>query len=234
MIPSRLITPREPVKCKALPLGRPPALRGTGRCPTSRCSRRPHVVVTCGVLPLARGDVPRARSSPLDAASFADAAAAERRYVGRTTTLLMADSIAALIPGLQALANPPASADSLDRAQAEFGRMPADVRVFYEHMDGTREMTPLEQAAIRFWALSEWKPVTEETTSDLYSELASAPVVADHMIDSWWYALDCSPSSPTFGAVFLVDGASPAVSVAPSFTDFIRAVLSDDWSLYPR
>jgi hypothetical protein len=146
----------------------------------------------------------------------------------------MTHSIAALIPELRGLANPPASAESLDRAHSDFGRLPEDARVFYEHMNGTREMTPVEQAAIRFWALSEWKPVGEETTSDLYSELASAPVVADHMIDSWWYALDCSASSRTFGAVFLVDGARPAVSVASSFANFLRAVLSDDWSLYPR
>ncbi|HVX91563.1 MAG TPA: SMI1/KNR4 family protein [Candidatus Paceibacterota bacterium] len=146
----------------------------------------------------------------------------------------MTDSIEALIVGLRALANPPASAETLRRARSDFGELPEEVRLFYEHMDGTREMTPVEQAAIRFWPISEWKPVARETSPELYPQLASAPLVADHMIDSWWYALDCSPTSRTFGVVFLVDGARPAVSAAPSFTDFVRAVLSDDWSLYPR
>jgi hypothetical protein len=54
------------------------------RRPTSCCSCRPRLVATGTVLALARGEVPRARSSPPVASLFADAAAAEQRYVGRT------------------------------------------------------------------------------------------------------------------------------------------------------
>jgi hypothetical protein len=51
---------------------------------------RQHVVVSI-VLPLARGGLPRARSSVADASRFAGAAAAERRYVGRAEVVVIAE-----------------------------------------------------------------------------------------------------------------------------------------------
>jgi hypothetical protein len=66
------------------------SLRGLARsklvstaCPTCRCSRRPHLILTGILLLVARGGLPRARSSLPGTVSFADAAAAERRYVGQ-------------------------------------------------------------------------------------------------------------------------------------------------------
>jgi hypothetical protein len=46
--------------------------------------RRPHLVATVTASFSPVGEVPRAGSSLLATASFADAAAAERRYVGQT------------------------------------------------------------------------------------------------------------------------------------------------------
>jgi hypothetical protein len=59
------------------------------------------------------------------------------------------------------------------------------------------------------------------------------PIVADHMIDCWWYAIDCSASSKTFGAVFLVDGVRPGALIASTFELFLDCVLTDAPSLYP-
>jgi hypothetical protein len=54
--------------------GQPPPMIGStlprDAPPNKPLKRRPHLVVTCKVLPLARGGVPRARSSPPDASSF--------------------------------------------------------------------------------------------------------------------------------------------------------------------
>ena len=72
---------------RILPTGNPNPARAidSSRAPAQQAveGRRPHLVVTSSVLPLARGEVPRARSSSPVASSFAGAAAAERRYVGR-------------------------------------------------------------------------------------------------------------------------------------------------------
>ena len=82
-------------------------------------------------------------------------------------------------------ANPPVSEKLLLRAGRTFGVLPADLRLFYSRMNGSRDMTPLEQGAIRFWTVDEWKSVGQETPSPLYAAQSAMPIVADHMIDCW-------------------------------------------------
>src|SRR4051794_20309576 len=106
---------------------------------------------------------------------------------------------------LGASANPHASEELLLRAAHTFGALPADLRLFYSQMNGSRDMTPLEHGAIRFWPIQEWKSVEQERASPLYAGFSTMPIVADHMTDCWWYAVDCSAGSQSFGAVYLID-----------------------------
>jgi len=45
--------------------------------------------------------------------------------------------------------------------------------------------------------------------------------------------MDPDERSSTFGAIYLVDGARPAILVTPTFGLFLRAVMDDAGVLYP-
>jgi hypothetical protein len=130
-------------------------------------------------------------------------------------------------------ANAPATESVLVRAERAFGRMPVDLRYFYSRMNGFRDMTPLEYGAVRIWSIDEWKAVGNEISAPMYAPVATIPIVADHMMDCWWYATDSSESSATYGAVYLIDGVRPATLVATNFDGFINCILTDSPSLYP-
>lgn len=101
-------------------------------------------------------------------------------------------------------------------------------------MNGTVDMTPVENGAVIFWALEDWMSVGEIAASPLYSEIAALPIVADYMIDCWWFAADFSQDSIACGTIYRVDGANPPAIVAKTFGDFLRAVIEDRTILYPQ
>jgi hypothetical protein len=57
-------------------------------------------------------------------------------------------------------------------------------------------------------------------------------VIADHSLNSWWYALDVRQSSDLRIPVLLVDGAREPYKVFDSFSGFLRGMLENDAALY--
>jgi hypothetical protein len=54
--------------------------------------------------------------------------------------------------------------------------------------------------------------------------------LADHGIESWWYAAQISARAET--PIFIVDGIRPPRLIAQSFCAFVAAALEDDRSVY--
>ncbi len=109
--------------------------------------------------------------------------------------------------------------------------MPADVRAYFENMDGQGE--DMGSNLFRFWPLSEVKPVSEEL-SDIHSDRFDFPgcfVFADYFIWSWGYAVEMGSSSHTGGAVYCIAGKGHNRKIASSFAEFIRAYMTDHLSI---
>lgn len=115
--------------------------------------------------------------------------------------------------------------------------LPPAVRQYFETVDGTGDDMEGDYY-YTFWPLSAVKPV-EDHLSDangvIYSNRYSYPqcyVFADHLLNSWDYAvkLTLDPNQPA--PVFRVNGAtSPPDQVSPSFREFMTQYLADPKSI---
>lgn len=135
----------------------------------------------------------------------------------------------------------PASAGASEAELATFERqrgviLPADVRGFFELMDGTNGSSSPDD--LTFWSLSQVQPIPEVMTGFHNSCIdlrvpASLPafesyyVFADYMIWSHFYAINLAPNSAH--TVVFVCG-TEWFCVATSFSDFLRIYMQESRS----
>jgi hypothetical protein len=130
---------------------------------------------------------------------------------------------------LQGSARPGLSTGDLVAAERRLGAtFPSDVRALLSAFDGSDNFT--ERAMVTFWPVASWRAVSTEPL------LRGSPrrdtiLIADHLMESWWYALDLGEGSQS--AIYLISGlpGDPPL-VAASISDFLQAVIDDDPVLY--
>ena len=123
---------------------------------------------------------------------------------------------------------PSAIADFEERYQVV---MPTEVRAYFEAMDGQRE--ELGTDFFGFWPLAKVRLVSEEL-NDIHLDRFDFPggfVFADYLCWSWGYAVEMGSSSEIGGAVYFIGGGAPNRLLASSFSEFIRAYVTDSNSV---
>ena len=126
--------------------------------------------------------------------------------------------------------NPGVSTAELTAFESKYHvSLPADLRDYFLTVDGMAEGVS-DDALIRFWALNEVKPITEEaplfSDSTYISEPESLFVFADYCIWSHAYAIRLSSETESPNPVFVIGGEQPE-KVFDSFSDLVTSYLSD-------
>jgi SMI1 / KNR4 family (SUKH-1) len=115
--------------------------------------------------------------------------------------------------------------------------LPPDFRKYLLLVDGSSD-GDMDNCYYRFWPLAEIKPVSEELDDSggvIYSDRFGYPdcfVFADHLINSWLYAVKITKDPAQLAPVFRVT-ASETVGeqLAPSFLEFMTKYANDPASI---
>lgn len=144
----------------------------------------------------------------------------------------LADAIATVV--MRGERNGPCTVDELVKTERRLGIvLPTDVRAFYEHMNGTPDMTDGAHGLITLWSLDKWKRIEDESPEFAQGALANTVVFADHSYWCWAYSARFTADEPKGMEVYVVANGEP-IPIAASFTDFVQMVLSDDRALYGK
>jgi len=114
--------------------------------------------------------------------------------------------------------------------------LPVDVRTYLQTVDGTGR-DHLEGGMNSFWPLADIVPVhvaLDDRDGFVHSERWSFPdcfVFADHMVESWWYAVKLT-ADPTQPAPVYVVGKTDGGQVSNSFAEFMTRYANDPQSIW--
>ena len=133
--------------------------------------------------------------------------------------------------------NVPVRGPASDEHLTEFERrwnveLPADMRSFYQTMDGTSKDSAITDELFCIWPLSEVMPIPDLLPEPHYADyrnIAGASQIlcfSDYMIDSDVFAIR------TFDDNAVISVCTGHRTVASSFTNFISRFLFDRYSLF--
>jgi hypothetical protein len=122
---------------------------------------------------------------------------------------------------------------AIESFQHKYGvALPADVREYLLAVDGSSD-GPMDEHLFRFWPLSEIVPVHEELDERggvVYPDRFAYPdcfVFADHLLNSWLYAVKLTADPEQPGPVYRVTASSnPGEEMSPSFKEFMSRYAS--------
>ncbi len=138
------------------------------------------------------------------------------------------ESTAAICRLLGRDALPGASMDAIAAFEDRYQLiLSSEVRSFLSYMNGSS--TCVLDSLMTFAPLEKWQHPSIDY-GNIYKELSNYFNFADHMLDSWAYAMDLSDRQRT--PVYVIDGVHPPKEIAPSLSAFLDAVCRDAPSLY--
>ena len=104
--------------------------------------------------------------------------------------------------------------------------LPEDVRAYFVAEDGTGQ--DMDDECFRFWPLAEVRPVEDELDESggvVYPDRFAYPncfVFADHLMNSWLYAVRLTTDRTQLAPVFRVTASDqPGEQMAPTFRQFM-------------
>jgi hypothetical protein len=107
--------------------------------------------------------------------------------------------------------------------------LPLDVRTYFRSVDGTGDRT-VDDLCYRFWSLAEVQPVEDVVAGEL--SFPGCFVFADHLAESWLYAVNLSMNLLHPAAVYRVLGENESSEpLAPSFKEFMKRYVADPESI---
>ena len=107
-------------------------------------------------------------------------------------------------------------------------RLPADIAEYFRSADGMDE-SDVDEHTIRFWPLSEVRPVLEEIPSASADLFGGYFVFADYSMWAHGYAVHLNDGTD----VIIVGGDRP-ITVASSFGDFLELYMNQPEKLFPH
>jgi len=116
-------------------------------------------------------------------------------------------------------------------------RLPSDFAEYLRAVDGTGAYES-DENVLSFLSLSEVRPVHEvldDSRGVVYPDRFLYPncfVFADHMLSSWFYAIQITADAATLGPVYRVTASDvPGPMEAPSFREFMMRYATDPGSV---
>jgi hypothetical protein len=118
---------------------------------------------------------------------------------------------------------------SIQAFEQSYGiRLPADIAEYFRSTDGMDE-DDVDEHTIRFWRLSEMRPVLEELPGANADLFGGYFVFADYSLWAHGYAVHLNDSTD----VIVVGGERP-ITVAASFGDFLELYVKQPIKLFPH
>jgi len=108
-------------------------------------------------------------------------------------------------------------------------RLPPDVAEYFRSTDGM-DKGDVDEHTIRFWPLSEMRPVLEEIPSARADIFDGYFIFADYSLWAHGYAVHLSDGTDDV----IIVGEERPVTIAPSFVDFLELYVNDPAKLFPQ